>query len=273
MGPRGGRLRYGLGVCAVLLVLGSGCATDPIARPVAPTRGQIVQQILPTTVQIALEEDGRRVRSGSGVVIAARPVSDGADCYVLTSGHMLARLSGQETVYVLLGRHQGPGSRARATVLARRENEDLDLALLRIAHKQCVAARLGSEPALGDEIWVVAFPWGRNMTLVGGVVSQLNSFSSAERDMASRLMVDASVSYGASGGGVYEAATGRLIGLVEGYRTARVSFKGDPTQRYIDVPVPGETYVTPLADIQRFLTESGYAELVGVRQTIATPRP
>lgn len=39
-------------------------------------------------------------------------------------------------------------------------------------------------------------------------------------------MVDASVSYGASGGGVFDARTGGLIGLVEGYRTARVTSHG-----------------------------------------------
>jgi hypothetical protein len=62
---------------------------------------------------------------------------------------------------------------------------------------------------------------------------------------------------------VYEAGTGRLIGLVEGYRTARVSLKGDAESRYVDVPVPGETFVTPLALIRRFLTEAGYADLLG----------
>ena len=84
-------------------------------------------------------------------------------------------------------------------------------------------------------------------------------------------MVDASVSYGASGGGVFDATTGRLIGLVEGYRTARVSFKGDTAARYIDVPVPGETYVSPLGDIRRFLTDNGYADLAGLRPALAAP--
>src|SRR5262249_12736782 len=114
-------------------------------------------------------------------------------------------------------------------------------------------------------IWIVAFPWGRNMTLVGGNVSQLGAGSSAESGDGSRLMVNAPVSYGASGGGVFEARTGRLVGLVEGYRTARVSFKGEAPAPYIDVPVPGETYVTSLADIRRFLTESGYATLLPQR--------
>src|SRR5262249_15837388 len=81
-----------------------------------------------------------------------------------------------------------------------------------------------------------------------GNVSQLD-VGTWEEGKPSRLMVDASVSYGASGGGVFQASTGRLVGLVEGYQTARVSFKGEAADRYIDVPVPGETYVTSLGSI------------------------
>ena len=72
-------------------------------------------------------------------------------------------------------------------------------------------------------------------------------------------MVDASVSYGASGGGVYSARTGNLVGLIEGYRTARVSFQVDSHTGQIDVPVPGETYVVSLAQIRRFLAATGDA--------------
>ena len=60
-------------------------------------------------------------------------------------------------------------------------------------------------------------------------------------------MVDASVSYGSSGGGVYQARGGALIGIVQGYSTARVTSQGADPPWYIDVPVPGQTFVTPLA--------------------------
>ena len=255
----GGTRGRGLLVCALLLVLTAGCATD---RLWAPTREEVLQRILPSAVQVVLEQDGRRFRTGSGVVVATRPAGRTTECLVLTSGHTLSGLSDGQDVYVLLGRHQGKGVRVRATVLACRDGDDLDLGLLRIEADRCVVARLGQPPALGDAVWVVAFPWGRSMTLAAGVISQVNPDGGEDADVAARLMVDASVSYGASGGGVYEAASGRLIGLVEGYRTARVSFKGDPTARYIDVPVPGETYVTPLADIHRFLGVVGFQEVL-----------
>jgi len=46
---------------------------------------------------------------------------------------------------------------------------------------------------------------------------------------------------------VYQARGGALIGIVQGYSTARVTSQGADPPWYIDVPVPGQTFVTPLA--------------------------
>ena len=54
--------------------------------------------------------------------------------------------------------------------------------------------------------------------------------------------VDTSVSYGASGAGVFDAETGELIGVVEGYRTAQIATRDAP-DRVMEIPVPGETLV------------------------------
>jgi len=66
-------------------------------------------------------------------------------------------------------------------------------------------------------------------------------------------MIDAPVSYGASGGGVYDAETGKLVGIVEGYRTGRVKVQDSP-ERTIDIPLPGETTVVSALTILRFLS-------------------
>jgi len=102
------------------------------------------------------------------------------------------------------------------------------------------------------------------MTLTRGIVSQVGIGDANDRETAARLMVDAPVSYGSSGGGVYEARGGSLIGVVEGYSTARVTSKGSDPAWYIDVPVPGQTFVTPLSDVQRFLSRTGYADLLTI---------
>ncbi|HSB82445.1 MAG TPA: trypsin-like peptidase domain-containing protein [Candidatus Methylomirabilis sp.] len=249
-----------LAICGLVLAVTSGCALDRLWEP---SRQQLLERIVPSAVQIVLERDGQRYRSGSGVVIAMHPSSEGPDCFVLTSGHTLSRRSTQDKVYVLFGRDHGPGTKVPATVVAHHDNEEMDLSLLRAPTKDCFPVQFGRPPELGVPIWVLAYPWGRDMTLVAGIVSQVNVDRPRDSDTAPRFIVDASVSYGSSGGGVYDGQTGRLVGIVEGYRTARVSFQVDASQKYIDMPVPGETYVVPLADIRRFLVQADRKDLLG----------
>ena len=254
----------------LLAFLVAGCAA---VAPAPVSTETVLQHLLPSSVQIVLERDGRRFRSGSGTIIAAGETAAGPSCWVLTSGHTLARGAEGAQVSVLLDRHLGRGRRVAATVEAVRDDGQLDLALLRISASGCTAAPLGEPPGLGRAVWVVAFPWGRNLTLVGGVVSQVNRDDEGDGDAAPRLMIDASVSYGASGGGVYEAQTGRLIGLIEGYQTAQVPVTGEIQEGHVDVPVPGETYVTPLAQILRFLAATGHQDLPRPLARSLTARP
>ncbi len=259
------RTRFGylraVALGAMVAALVSGCAIGGLWEP---GREEVLQRILPSAVQVIVEQqEGRRVRTGSGVVLATRRTERRVDCFILTSGHTVAGAVGQKEVYVVFGRDRGDGTRVRATVLAHRDAPDLDLALLQVDATHCVSARPGRPPFLGESVWVVGFPWGRHMTLASGIVSQVNGDDGADRETGSRLMVDASVSYGSSGGGVYEARGGALIGVVEGYSTARVSPPGANPPWYIDVPVPGQTFVTPLSDVRRFLAGAGYADLIG----------
>lgn len=248
---------------ASALFLDVGCAGS---RPATPPADGSIRRVLLPSVQVVVQKNGERIRSSSGVVIAARPGTDGVDCFVLSTGHTFSNLSddpGNE-IYVLFDRDRGPGVRARAIILATADTAKYDLALLRVRTDHCFAARLGGSPALGDPIWVVGFPWGRNMRLAGGIVSQIALDRGVEFPSAP-LMVDASVAYGDSGGGVFDARSGQLLGLVEGYGTARVTLGEKSSSLYIDVPVPGETYVTSLAIIEGFLGEAGYVDLLQIR--------
>jgi serine protease Do len=243
---------------ALLLVLGG--ATQP-AFADGP-RQETIRKILPTVVQIVIEQDGTPVRTGSGVIIGRRPSDSSTDCYVLTASHVVTGLPDGQ-IYALLERHRGgTGRRTRATLLAHRDSDSLDAALLKIQPEAgCVAAEFGNAPALGDDILAFGFPWGRAMTLASGIVSQVPL-----EESDARLMIDASVSYGVSGGGVYDAS-GRLIGIVEGYRTAQVSYRDsdkdkDFKPRSFQIPVPGETYVVSLSEIRRFLQEVSPIDIV-----------
>ena len=72
------------------------------------------------------------------------------------------------------------------------------------------------------------------------MVSKVNLDDQGNPRLGSALVVDASVAYGMSGGGVLDAETGQLVGLIEGYGIARLPFGQKPTLQYIDVPSPAK---------------------------------
>jgi S1-C subfamily serine protease len=164
----------------------------------------------------------------------------------VTAGHFLAPPV-PETIFV---RTTGAPDRFRATVV--RSDSESDLALLVVPDLVLPPARQRETAHLGDDVWVVAFPRGRQMTLASGTVSQINTDSGTDATEGPVRLVDTSVSYGASGAGVFDAATGELIGVVEGYRTAQIAARDAP-DRIMEIPVPGETLVISARAIRRLL--------------------
>ena len=83
------------------------------------------------------------------------------------------------------------------------------------------------------------------------------------------MKTDAPIGYGASGGGVFSIPSGKLIGLVEGYRTAKVAFGGVAGSDFsFDVPMPGETFLAPPGKVRAFLARAGLARLAGIREPL-----
>jgi S1-C subfamily serine protease len=138
---------------------------------------------------------------------------------------------------------------------------DVDLAIIEIQGLDLLPARFKETSSLGDEILVIAFPWGRRFTVVSGVVSQIAAREGEAPVEGPARMVDSSVSYGSSGGGVFDAHSGALIGMVEGYRTARISIP-EARDKVLEVPVAGETTVIAASTIVRFLVASGLADFL-----------
>src|SRR5262249_15610082 len=96
-------------VSTVVAVLGAGCTVAPAREP---SREDVLDHLLPSAVQISLENpEGRRFRTGSGVVIASRSKGRGLECFVLTSGHTVADTKGQKAIYLLFGRERGAGTK------------------------------------------------------------------------------------------------------------------------------------------------------------------
>jgi S1-C subfamily serine protease len=231
-------------------VLASGC----VAAPASMDRTVLLRRIVPSAVQLRAERDGGGRRSASGVVIASD--GDRRRSWILTARHFLEPGVRQR---VTVTGASGEG-RPKATVSA--VSEDTDLAVIEVEGLVLPPVGLQDTAHLGDEVWVVAFPWGRRLTVASGIVSQIATEDGTVALEGPVRQVDALASYGASGGGVFDAVTGRLLGIVEGYRTARVALPTEPA-RTLDVPVPGETTVLPATAIRRFLSVIGLEPRAG----------
>jgi serine protease Do len=219
----------------VTTALVAGCASVPVLTE----RGDVIRRIVNSTVQLRSERAGVR-RSASGVVIASDVATRRS--WILTTRHFL---DARESQPVSVSR-----GAVRAVAKVAVLGTDVDLAILEIPGVALPGVTLKDVVQLGDEVWVVAFPWGRRLTVVSGIVSQLTGDDGEAVVAGAPRMVDASVSYGSSGGGVFDAATGALIGIVEGYRTARMTTK---EERTLEIPVAGETTLISSQMIRSFL--------------------
>ncbi|WP_248356173.1 S1C family serine protease [Anaeromyxobacter oryzae] len=265
------RLLSSLGSAA--LVAGLFFLASPIlglsAAKAGNPRAETVHKVFPSAVRIQISAKGEIVRSASGIVFA----EEGGRSYVLTNAHVVEPAkSWPEKVDLRVLPADGSAPLA-ATVLARGRVPDVDLAVLE------VPARLPTTPLaaddaleLGDDLVVIGAPFGKGLSVAAGIVSQVE-YDLAENAAAARtakaLKTDAAIGYGSSGGGVFDVPGGRLIGLVEGYRTARVAFGKDEDQYAFDVPMPGETFVAPAAKIRRFLVERGLGRLAPQGASVA----
>jgi S1-C subfamily serine protease len=257
------RLLSSLGGAA--LVAGLFLVTSPLlglapARAGNP-RAETVHKVFPSAVRIQITAGDEVVRSASGIAFAR----EGGKTYVLTNAHVVEPGRAWKAPHRIDVLPSGGQGAAEATVIARGSVPDADIAVLEVAAELPVTPLGGDEELeLGDDLVVIGAPFGKGLSVAAGIVSQVE-YEFAENAAAPRtakaLKTDAAIGYGSSGGGVFDVPRGRLIGLVEGYRTARVAFGKDSDQYAFDVPMPGETFVAPAAKIRRFLRDRGLARL------------
>jgi S1-C subfamily serine protease len=231
----------GLGVAVLSLVSATGSPVRPTAPPRAIQPEDVIAQSLAASIQLYTEREGGVQRWASGVAVA----SGEGRALILTAAHLLVPQTAQ-TIYAIT---PGDGTRVKARVLGL--DETSDVAILEATLGDVAPVTLQAGARLGDTVWVVSFPWGRRGTVVSGVVSQIIAKEADSRIPVSGPvgLIDAAVSYGTSGGGVFDARTGQLVGLVRGYRTARLALPGTPEQT-LDIPIAGETTVIPTSAIR-----------------------
>jgi serine protease Do len=226
-------------------------------------RAATVQKVFPSAVRIKVAAAGQVVRSASGIAFAHQ----GGRTYVLTNAHVVETSRDWKTPidFLVLPSNGQPATTGK--VIAAGRVPDVDLAVLEIAGELPVMP-LAPDDALelGGDVIVIGAPFGRGLSVAAGIVSQVEyerGEDGPKRGVPTRMKTDAAIGYGSSGGGVFDVGgDGRLVGLVEGFRTARVAFGKDAEQYAFDVPMPGETFVAPAAKIRRFLRDSGLKGLV-----------
>jgi S1-C subfamily serine protease len=248
---------------------GTGGAGTPVvmqtvgAQAPRPSRKELVKRILPHNVRLAIQEGGKSRRTASGVVIGNDKTPEGLVSYVLTNAHAVEMGDLKDPRLVVIVDERADSTEYAGQVVATGSVPDMDLALLKVPGLPLTPAQLASdtELELGDDVVVAASPFGRALSLSGGMLSQV------EWDKTSKVprmvKTDAAIGYGASGGGIFSLESGKLLAIVEGYRTAKVGFAVAEQNFSFDVPMPGETFAAPSSKVRQFLHQHGFARLLG----------
>lgn len=205
--------------------------------------------------EVLIENQGGIVARGSAVVIAAREEAGEPVCYALTAGHVVSLAGEGHGASVLVRLPAGARSPAIPAELLRQVDAgDHDLAVLRMHGGRCRPARLAPPPGEGADVWLAGFPAGDGARVVPGHV----------RDAARRTelpwSVDGAVTEGTSGGGVFDASSGGLVGLIQGYWTVRLVAPGG---RVAGETPAGRIAVIPMPRIRALLAEWGIGDLLG----------
>ena len=198
----------------------SDSSTDSTGNSISATSGtglstaQVAEMVSPSVVVITTEQvvysqwswyGQSQVESGagSGVIIS----SDG---YILTCAHVV---SGASNITVSIGDKDYP-----ATLVG--EDTTSDIAVVKVDATGLTPATVGNSDSLkvGESVMAVGNPLGElGGTVTSGIVSALNRSVSIQGSSSvntmSLIQMDASVSPGNSGGGLFNM-NGELVGIV-----------------------------------------------------------
>lgn len=230
------------------------------AQPSSKTRSTVIKEVLPSSVRIAWTRDGTTLRTASGVILSFENKEQGRVGYVMTNAHVVhADKQVEGAKLEILVDRKGKTTRFAGRVVAEGKVPDLDLAVIEVPNLEGRAARLADDLELGDDVVAVGAPYGKGLSVSSGIVSQLEWDDSGDTQA---FKTDAPIGYGASGGGIFRVPDGKLLAVIEGYRTAKVSLPVAEVSYSFDVPMPGETFAAPAGKIRGFLKAHGLERLL-----------
>jgi putative serine protease PepD len=196
------------------------------APPLAADNGSIAavaEKVLPSTVQIVAEYEGRDTgATGSGFVI------DRAG-HVITNSHVVAEADAEGGPIEIIDEE---GKRAKATVVGR--STVYDIAVLKSEHaKKLTPAAVGSadQMRVGETVVAIGSPLGLSATVTSGIVSALNrpvTTGESENDNSyiNAVQTDAAINPGNSGGPLVNLQ-GEVVGVNSAIASLGSQIAGD----------------------------------------------
>ena len=196
---------------ALVLAAAMGFVGGFVGAQVGNTGGKVViQQVAPSSTSSSDSGSASAVNTASGMTTAQVSEMVSSDGYILTCAHVV---SGASNITVTIGDTDYP-----ATVVG--EDDTSDVAVLKIDATDLTPATVGNSDSLavGESVLAVGNPLGElGGTVTSGIVSALNRSvtiqGTSSTNTMSLIQMDASVSPGNSGGGLFNM-NGELIGLV-----------------------------------------------------------
>lgn len=161
----------------------------------ALTPGQVFKKVKNAVVVVkTFDNEGKQKRPGSGVLISSGKIA--TNCHIVAGGASYEVGRGKQVF--------------AATLYA--EDGDKDICILNAKGLKGKTAKFGKAESLkaGDPVYAVGAPKGLELSLSGGIVSQLKG------GPPPLIQTTAAISAGSSGGGLFDGK-GRLVGLTTLY--------------------------------------------------------
>ncbi len=185
---------------------------------------EVVAAVRPSVLEIYCVT-GTTKSSGSGVIVSFDDTDeDGKNdkALVLTCHHVIENAS-QMTAKSIFGKEYkleliGADPLSDIAVLWMGTDEESDFDGLTAVKMMCDSDKL----LIGSEVLAIGNPLGYlGGTVTKGIVSALNRDVTVETRKMTLIQTDAAINGGNSGGGLFDAATGALIGIVNaGYKSS-----------------------------------------------------
>jgi putative serine protease PepD len=221
-------------------VSGGLADVDTVSEPpLAPENGSIAavaQKMLPSTVQIVAEYDGKPGgATGSGFVLDRQG-------HVITNNHVVADAASDDGPIEVVDQD---GNRYDATIVGR--SKVYDLAVLYVQEARDLApAALGSSRQLvvGQGVVAIGSPLGLSSTVTAGIVSALHrpvttGDSSNDSSYINAVQTDAAINPGNSGGPLVDLQA-QVVGVNSAIATTGGSIGGESGSIGVGFAIPIE---------------------------------